>query len=284
MGGRFDRVTALPTAGAYSAAAGDVNSDGWPDLAFACYTDGSTYSVPSMVFRGTQDGPDPQSPLLLPTTGAYAACAGDLDGDAYPELIITGYTTGYGVEASSLVFRGGPDGLSPIPAVRIRAPGAHGCSISDLNDDGWNDLAIACSIGPEGYSTSSLILFGPDFEPGDALRLPSEGADGIAATGAVSSCPSSSLSRWGSIQVVVEGGALVLRAEAWPSGEARAELAWTEPPWVAALLDAEEGMSCIATADEPPACSSLRLPRLSTSQRAGALFWGRSLRICTGER
>lgn len=81
-GGLSREPVRLPTLGALSAVAVDFDRDGFLELAFTAYHDGTRYANDSLVFRGTQSGPSATSITPLPTIGAQIGTTADL-GNVY---------------------------------------------------------------------------------------------------------------------------------------------------------------------------------------------------------
>ena len=139
------------------ASAGDVNGDGFVDLAVASGSGPGSVTV----FLGGPSGPGGIGTPLLPGDvtagfGANIASAGDVNGDGYGDLLVGG------VEHAQ-VFLGGPSGIATTAAFALAASSYADATVvqgpSDVNGDGMPDLLV-----------------------GDALYLSS--ASGLAADGA----------------------------------------------------------------------------------------------------
>jgi FG-GAP-like repeat/FG-GAP repeat/PASTA domain len=127
-----------------SAAIGDLNGDGKPDLATA-NSRANTASV--LLNRG--DGRF-QARRDYGTGGAYSVAIGDLNGDAKPDL-----ATADGGAVSVLLNRG--DGSFQAKLDYPNRGGPISVAIGDLNGDGKPDLVTANYVAP-GVNTVSVLL------------------------------------------------------------------------------------------------------------------------------
>ena len=154
------------------ASAGDVNGDGYGDVVIGepNYTPSQDLVEVgrSMVFLGSANGLASQPAWQHSAgydhahTGRSVACAGDVNGDGYSDVIIGNPTDWIGrVEAGrSYVYYGSADGLSPEPGWGIEGGqdwehfGSCVASVGDVNGDGYSDIAV----GSEGYDRDSNPL------------------------------------------------------------------------------------------------------------------------------
>jgi hypothetical protein len=172
------------------AGAGDLNGDGYADLAvgapFVPLSSGRVH-----VYLGSARGlrPTPARSLSEPQ-GGFASLgwslttAGDLDGDGYADLVTGG---GYPLLIGSFddrvhVYPGSATGPSPTPAHRITGPdgdrslfGNALASAGDLNGDGYADLAVGASRALEGRGRVHVYpgsATGPSTRPAQSLTGP----------------------------------------------------------------------------------------------------------------
>ncbi len=172
------------TTGASGVVAVDVNKDGWDDLVFACYFDGSTTAMDSLVFHGSASGYDGSSPdVLLATRGARAVAAGDIDGNGYADLVFANSLSGGFVDIFSYVYWGSSTGYGTSPT-NLPTHGAEGVLVTDVNGDSNLDVVFACSMNNSpSRIVDSFIYMGDGTQslgPTPDISLPTLGATGIA--------------------------------------------------------------------------------------------------------
>ena len=142
------------------ASAGDVNGDGFVDLAVAAGSAPGTVTV----FLGGPAGPGGTGTVLSPghvTTGfgATMASAGDVNGDGYADLLVGG------VEHAQ-VFLGGPNGIATKAALTLAGSTLDGMTgdasvvqgPADVNADGMPDLLVGSALylsGPSGLTAQA---------------------------------------------------------------------------------------------------------------------------------
>ena len=141
--------TALPTLSASASAVADLNGDGYADLVFANEKSGESYDVSSTVYWNGPDGFEPSRRVELPTRGALAVAAGDLDGDGKVDLAFAQSKDGYASDRApnAHIYWGRPEGdYSPEDRWTLPYSGLSAANIADLNRDGWTDLVLAGQI------------------------------------------------------------------------------------------------------------------------------------------
>jgi len=150
------------------ASAGDVNGDGFVDLAVASGSSPGSVTV----FLGGPAGPGGAGTVLSPGDvtsgfGATMASAGDVNGDGYADLLVGG------VEHAQ-VFLGGPAGLATTAALTLAGGGTGDASVvqgpSDVDADGRPDLYVGGAL----YLSSAGGLAA---EPGFNIALGSFAGD-----------------------------------------------------------------------------------------------------------
>jgi len=157
-GGLFQNNHTFPDLRGYQLCVADFDQDGDPDLA-------STSSERAYAAFYNGDGTfAPQQTLSEPVNswGVRGANAGRIDGDAYPDLVVTlhdwyrilGFTT----------FQSQGDGtFGPSQEWGITSCGPGESTIADLNGDGFGDVVVAngaggCPSSPELFRSLSISL------------------------------------------------------------------------------------------------------------------------------
>jgi hypothetical protein len=144
--------------GVWVASAGDVNGDGYSDVIVGArgpYGFGPVEGR-AFVYCGSDSGlsstPDwvAESPQHDTGFGCCVACAGDVNGDGYSDVIIgaAGYDSMEVNEGVAFVYYGGASGLADSPAWIGEADQAYGAvgarvaGIGDQNGDGYDDVIV----------------------------------------------------------------------------------------------------------------------------------------------
>ena len=175
------------TKGASDVEVVDVNDDDLLDLVFACFRDASSTSTDSMVF--IQDGTDGFCATTpdhkLPTKGARAVAAGDLDGDGNMDLAFAnGLAAGF-AEIDSYVYWGmAGGGFEPTP-LGLPTFGAEDVLVANLDGTGGLDIVFANHWdNSQTHQVNSFVFLGSgsrNLGPDPDVRLPTLGAAGVTA-------------------------------------------------------------------------------------------------------
>ena len=177
--GSFGGLVATPTwtaesnqAGAqfgYSVAcAGDVNGDGYSDVIIGSpdFDNGQANEGRALVYYGSAAGLaataawTTESNQVSASLGAVVACAGDVNGDGYSDVIIgaASYEIGQTDEGWAFLYYGSATGLSFIAdwtAESNQAGAAYGwwvASAGDVNGDGYSDVIVGASDFDNGQT------------------------------------------------------------------------------------------------------------------------------------
>lgn len=133
-------LTGAATFGTSVSAAGDVDGDGFGDVAV-----GAPGARTVLVFYGSPTGLGARTPTTLTeavaTFGWSVAAAGDIDADGYGELLVGAPSAG-----RAYVYRGTATGIDPTAAWMIASGGGDfGFSVAsagDVNADGFADVIV----------------------------------------------------------------------------------------------------------------------------------------------
>ncbi len=150
--------------------AGDVNGDGYDDIAIGsrAWEDGEAEEGIVLVFHGDATGlPASADWSYEPDTEGAAlandiAAAGDVNDDGYDDLIVSAHGMGTGGQA--LVFHGASTGLSSSPDTTLEE-GTTGAGfgfavagIGDVNDDGIDDVAVGAPNHTDGIDMQGAVF------------------------------------------------------------------------------------------------------------------------------
>lgn len=179
--------------------AGDLNADGFDDIAISVAKAPLANDFDVYVYRGSSNKSlsSPQKiSIATPIRDVYnsgeVASAGDFNGDGFEDLLIGHqYADGaWEMEGKAYIFFGSGSNLSSSPDVIINNPkpqqnvrfGAALCGIEDFNFDGFDDIVIGCPYSLENgtayvyYGSSSGVANAP------SLNLTEEGYFGWAVS------------------------------------------------------------------------------------------------------
>ncbi|TGL50850.1 VCBS repeat-containing protein [Leptospira wolffii] len=143
----------------YAAAMGDVNGDGYGDLAIGA-SDYNAQQGRTYIFHGSSTGFTVSSAasanLILTYPGSnefgYTVAIGDVNGDGYDDLATSAYHVGGYAGLAFVYYSAGSTGISSTAGTSVAGPSGSnfsaGIGLGDINGDGYDDLIA----GANGYS------------------------------------------------------------------------------------------------------------------------------------
>jgi hypothetical protein len=178
------RRSAIPQSeGMSNSEIADINRDGQLDLILTFRG-----SKPSYIYYGNGKGEfsaDRRSTFTpLETQGVSI---GDLNKDGWLDIVAPAYKDGGSRATQSIIFWGGPEGISDKRVQRLPTNGGTGSVIADFNHDGINDLLLIChrsegdpnKVGVlSDHCTDSYLYWGglDGLKEDRKLLIPCEGA------------------------------------------------------------------------------------------------------------
>ncbi|MCF0053738.1 FG-GAP-like repeat-containing protein [Dyadobacter sp. LJ53] len=151
-----------------AATAGDVNGDGYSDIMVGSYLYdyGQTNEGAVFVYHGSAQGIKASAALRLESNqpeakqGIAVACAGDVNGDGYSDVMIGiwQYDKGESNEGAVVLHHGSANGLISSPASTLesnQADAGLGWSVKsagDVNGDGYSDIVIGANTYDTGQN------------------------------------------------------------------------------------------------------------------------------------
>ena len=164
--------------GAAVSSAGDVNGDGFSDIIVGAYNynKGQTGEGIAVVYYGsvnginTLSGDTIQSNQISARLGNTVACAGDINGDGYSDVIVGANLFDYGQtdEGIAVIYYGAASGINPLLGDTLQCnqvSANFGYSVSgagDINGDGYSDIIIGAKYYDRGQvdEGAAFIYYG----------------------------------------------------------------------------------------------------------------------------
>ncbi|MCF0063966.1 FG-GAP-like repeat-containing protein [Dyadobacter chenwenxiniae] len=151
-----------------AATAGDVNGDGYSDIIVGSYLYdyGQTNEGAVFVYHGSAQGIKASAAIRLESNqpeakqGIAVACAGDVNGEGYSDVMIGiwQYDKGENNEGAVVIHHGSPNGLISSPASTLesnQADAGMGWSVKsagDVNGDGYSDIITGANTYDTGQT------------------------------------------------------------------------------------------------------------------------------------
>ena len=153
--------TDLPTLGAKTIKAADLNKDGLSDLLFG--NENNRLRAQSQIFWNSPQGFSPNRRKLLQSFGVAGAGVSDFDRDGNPDVVLVNHLNGHPNTIPSAIYWGNKDHHYSDASVSMLEPGGDMmCKIADLDDDDFPDLVMMHDGHPyvwwggeAGYSAAS---------------------------------------------------------------------------------------------------------------------------------
>ena len=161
----------------YQVAIGDINHDGYPDLAVTNYS-GNTVSI----LMGSKTGTFTVSPTTLPTcTNPYGVAIGDFAHNGYPSIAVSCYAS-----AQLEVFPNNGNGTFGSPSMYTTDVHPTSLVVGDFNRDNKLDIVVGNStandvyfFGGNGNNTFNAGVMSPSLNFPDSIVAGDFNGDGI---------------------------------------------------------------------------------------------------------
>ncbi|WP_353717488.1 FG-GAP-like repeat-containing protein [Dyadobacter sp. 676] len=156
------------------ASAGDVNGDGFSDVALGAYQydKGSSNEGVVMIHYGSANGINTVPALTLESDQAEAqfgisvACAGDVNADGFADLIVGAryYDKGQQNEGAAFIYQGSQNGLNATPLSVLESNqgdawlGSAVAPAGDVNGDGFSDVLVGSYAFDHGQTDEGSVF------------------------------------------------------------------------------------------------------------------------------
>lgn len=172
----------IPSVGAVWSTASDLNADGHPDIVLSNFTDGTSNKQDSYIYWGSAGGYSLTNRANIPTMGAWANSAADLDGDGFLDLVFSNNKDDKTELINSYIYWGSAAGFSAQKRQDLPTMAARDNVIADLNGDGRLDIFFTNETDSVSYHINSYIYWGSasGYSASNRGLIPSVGAQGAA--------------------------------------------------------------------------------------------------------
>ena len=163
QGYSLDRRTNLPTQGAKTVEAADLNKDGWLDLLFGNQNDNATTENEmrqdqSQIYWGGPNGFSGVRRKDLQSFGVIGAGVADFNRDGNPDIVLVNHYIGFS-PLPSAIFWGNKEHYYSSASVSMLDPGGDMMfSIADLDDDGFPDIVMMTGASPSFGGAASWAI------------------------------------------------------------------------------------------------------------------------------
>jgi len=154
--------------------AGDLNGDGFSDIAVGAYQydKGSSNEGAVMIHYGSPNGINIAPALTLESDqteaqfGISVACAGDVNADGFADLIVGSryYDKGQVNEGAAFIYQGSSAGLNPVPLSVLESNqgdawlGSAVAPAGDVNGDGFSDVLVGSYAFDHGQKDEGSVF------------------------------------------------------------------------------------------------------------------------------
>jgi hypothetical protein len=129
-----DSRTALPTIGAIGNTVADLDADGFLDLVFSNFYDGTTTRLDSYVYWGSAAGFSAAARTALPTLGSHGNTAADFDADGHLDVVFTSFNDDRRWRVDAYVYWGSDAGFSTSDREALPVMGAELGTTADFGN------------------------------------------------------------------------------------------------------------------------------------------------------
>jgi hypothetical protein len=156
------------------ATAGDVNGDGYSDIIVGVplFDNPDTDEGAAFVYHGSATGINPVAATFIESNQAGAqlgfsvACAGDVNGDGYSDVIVGAwlYDNPEVNEGAAFIYHGSASGINSIATTLVesnQAASNFGISVAgagDVNGDGYSDVIVGAEDYDDGQSDEGVVF------------------------------------------------------------------------------------------------------------------------------